>query len=185
MGVWNDVMLRQACEDERLVDPYNPGCINPASIDLCLGGQYRRTHPFWDSYKNSALKDHAQFVEVPLWGEPVDLDIDEFFWLQPGEFVLCHSLETVNIPVRACAFLYSKSSTGRRGLEHLHAGYGDPGFIGQWTWEFQNVSPAPMKLVVGKPLMQMVLLDMAATPQFAYEITGRYMNQTGATPARN
>lgn len=125
MCVWNDEMLRFACEHDRLVDPYNPSCINPASIDLCLGGQYRRTHPLWDDYGRSALRDHEQFVDVPLWGEPIDLNIGESFWLLPNEFVLCHSLETVNIPVTACAFLYSKSSTGRRGLEHLHCLAGD------------------------------------------------------------
>lgn len=184
MGVWSDGMLRQACEVGKLVDPYDPLLLNPASIDLLLGGQHRRAHPFWGTFTGNDPLELTSLSEIPLWGEPVDLLRGESFWIMPGEFILCHSLETVNIPIDACAFLYSKSSTSRKGLEHLHAGYGDPGFSGQWTWELHNVSPAPVRLWVGEPLMQMVLMQMATQPERSYAITGRYMDQVGATPAR-
>lgn len=186
-GVWNDVTLRQACSEQELVTPYDPtlvhkaSLINPASIDLRLGEEYYRTHPFWSDYN---LREPEKVEQVPLWGQAQRVALGESFWLMPHEFVLCHSLETVKIPRNACALLFSKSTTGRIGLEHLHAGFGDPVFNGQWTWELHNVSPKPIRMIVGKPYMQMVLFDMAAEPERTYAETGRYQHQTGATPAR-
>jgi dCTP deaminase len=84
----------------------------------------------------------------------------------------------------ACAELFSKSSTGRIGLEHLHAGWIDPGFRGQLTLEFKNVAPWPILLQPGKRYMQMVVHDLVAPAARDYSQTGRYQNQTGATPAR-
>jgi deoxycytidine triphosphate deaminase len=94
-------------------------------------------------------------------------------------------LEFVNIPDDMAAILYSKSSTGRRGVEHLHAGYGDPGWNNsQWTWEIHNVAPWPIKLEAGKPLMQQVMIRMTEAPLRNYAVTGRYNGQVGPTPER-
>ena len=60
-----------------------------------------------------------------MWDEPVQYKVGDWFWVEPGDFILCHSLETVRIPDTACAFLYSKSSMGRIGLEHAHCLTGD------------------------------------------------------------
>jgi deoxycytidine triphosphate deaminase len=114
------------------------------------------------------------------WDDPL---VFKTYVLWPGRFVLCHSAETTTIPRDAIATLYSKSSVGRDGLEHLHAGYGDQGFEGQWTWEFINVAPWPIILEVGKRYMQLVLME-AEVPMTDYSKTGRYQNQLGPTPSR-
>lgn len=176
MSIWNDERLYMYCTayGAPLVSPFDSNCINPASIDLRLGTSYRLPHPGW------SLRNVTVNVQ---WGEALTIPADGIE-LQPGQFILCCSLETVRIPTDAIAFLYSKSSTGRKGLEHLHAGLGDPGFNGQWTWEFYNVAPWPILLVPGTRLMQMVLEDLTAPAARDYSQTGRYQNQTGATPAR-
>lgn len=164
MSIWNDVLLHDYCNRCNLVQPYDPANVNPASIDLRLGTSYR--------------------LDTDMgWGEELQMP-PEGIWLQPGEFVLCCSMETVQIPCDAVAHLYSKSSTGRQGIEHLHAGLGDPGFCGQWTFELHNVARAPRLLVPGKRYMQMEIIDMIAPPARDYSQTGRYQNQQGATPAR-
>lgn len=38
------------------------------------------------------------------------------------------SIEFIKMPDDMVAILFSKSSAGRIGLEHLHAGFGDPGW---------------------------------------------------------
>jgi deoxycytidine triphosphate deaminase len=98
----------------------------------------------------------------------------------------------VNIPDDTAVLLFSKSSTGRIGLEHLHAGFGDPGWgstinslgtLGsRWTWELHNVAPWPIVLKAGKPLMQQVAIRMTDSPLRNYAETGRYNGQTGPTP---
>lgn len=163
--IWNDQRIAAACNTAPpLVAPFTPECVNPNSIDLRLGMSYRLA--LRDGWSDECFMP-SQGVE--LW---------------PGQFILCCSFETVHIPVDACAFLMSKSSMGRTGLEHLHAGLGDAGFVGQWTWELHNVAPWPILLVPGKRYMQMVVHDLIAPAAQDYSQTGRYQNQVGATPAR-
>lgn len=161
--IWNDAWLLR--RGEKLVSPFDPALVNPASIDLRLGCEYRR----WG---------------LTGWGPQWTAEMGANIYMYPGEFLLCCSLETVNIPLHACAALYSKSSTGRRGIEHLHAGWIDPGFCGQLTWELKNVTPATAVLTVGAPLMQMVVTELVEPAAAGYAVRGRYQGQTGATPAR-
>jgi deoxycytidine triphosphate deaminase len=204
MTAWNDVRYKQ----NPSVSPFEAALINPASVDLRLGNQLRRVHPLWSHLSPSNLRDlcegettlpyrthhllteaemelyvasDSNFDALPKWGE-----VETFAetWLMPGGFVLCSSLETVTVPDDAVALLFSKSSTGRNGLEHLHAGLGDPGFVGTWTWELHNVAPWPIRLEAGKRLMQHIFIRLDAAPLRTYAATGRYQGQQGPTPAR-
>lgn len=172
------------------VMPYNPANVNPASLDLCLGNTIRVTHPIWDTMTEKEMWRHIQqgtIESLPLWDEPQTFDT---FWLFPRRFVLCHSLEFVKIPTNLASELFSKSSTGRIGLEHLHAGWGDCGWGvktekgSQWTFELHNIAPWPIRLEAGKRLMQMVMLEMVRPPRLDYSVTGRYNGQSGPTPAK-
>jgi deoxycytidine triphosphate deaminase len=129
------------------------------------------------------IPDILNEQHMPQWGDAMTMPADGIE-LQPGQFILCCTMETVAIPNDACAALFSKSSTGRIGLEHLHAGWIDPGFVGQLTLEFKNVAPWPILLQPGKRYMQMVVYDLTAPAERDYSMTGRYQGQTGATPAR-
>jgi deoxycytidine triphosphate deaminase len=165
-----------------MVDPYDPACINPSTVDLKLGYEYRRPDKVWDLHDYCGLTVE-KVKKLPTWGEQQIMP-KEGILLLPEEFILCCSLETVCIPVEYNANLYSKSSTGRKGLEHLHAGLIDPGFIGQLTFEFKSNAPWPIVLTPGEKIMQMELRRMEAPPAMDYSKTGRYQHQTGATPAR-
>ena len=154
-----------------------------------LGNTIREPHEIW-SYLSVVdleckIKD-GSIEALQMWGEPFEVTGYCLIPLCKGpDFILGHSLEFVNIPDDMSAILYSKSSTGRRGVEHLHAGYGDPGWHdSQWTWEIHNVAPWPIKLVAGKPLMQQVMIRMTETPLRNYAETGRYNRQSGPTPER-
>lgn len=164
MSIWNDTLLHDYCNRCNLVQPFDPANVNPASIDLRLGTSYRRdTDNGW-----------SDELQMPPEG----------IWLQPGEFILCCSMETVQIPINAIAHLYTKSSTARNGIEHLHAALGDPGFAGQWTLELHNVARSRRLIVPGECYVQMIVADLTAPAACDYSMTGRYQNQQGATPAR-
>jgi deoxycytidine triphosphate deaminase len=203
MTAWNDVRYKQ----HPSVSPFEAALINPASVDLRLGNQLRRVHPLWAHLSPATLDDMCNGKVLPYYAEnlmtseevaayraggcaidalPKWGEVETFTtaWLMPGEFVLCSSLETVTVPDDAVALLFSKSSTGRIGLEHLHAGLGDPGFVGAWTWELHNVAPWPIRLEAGKRLMQHIFIRLDAAPLQTYATTGRYQGQQGPTPAR-
>lgn len=145
------------------ITPFDEACVNPASIDLRLGDEYR-------------------VPEGETWSEPQTIPRSGLHLL-PGSFILCHTLETVKIPNNLVGKLFLKSSAGRRGLEHLHAGYIDPGFEGQLTLELINHWPGTRVLMPGERLLQLTLEECqpCSTP---YGEKGRYQHQTGATPTR-
>lgn len=161
-GIWPDLMIHFLGQ-EGAIDPFDPECVNPASYDLKLG----------NSYRAPAGPDE--------WSEPIEFD--ELI-IQPGGIVLCHSLEYTRLPETVCAKLFLKSSTGRKGLEHLHAGYGDPGFSGQWTFEVINHWPYPRVLKPGERLFQLTFESMAFAPEVHYGMKrdSHYVGQCGPTP---
>lgn len=184
MSVLNDIAIRQWAIDDG-VHPFDNTLVNPASLDLRLGNTIRVPHPVWSTLNESAteyLHAFGLLNLLPKWSDPIEF---ETYLLHPRRFVLCASLEILNIPDDMIALLFSKSSTGRIGLEHLHAGFGDCGWhSANWTWELHNVAPWPIPLVAGKRIMQQVMIKMTDTPLKTYAETGRYNNQQGPTPAR-
>jgi len=186
--IWNDNMIRDWASNGG-VTPFDDNMVNPASLDLRLGDELREPHPIWGQMTREEMNEKiadGSIDDLPKWGEPVKFTK---YYLMPrgmgNHFVLCSSLEFVNIPNDMAALLFSKSSVGRIGVEHLHAGYGDPGWHdSQWTWEIHNVAPWPIPLVPGKPLMQQVMLRMVGQPARTYAVTGRYNHQSGPTPER-
>ncbi len=171
--IWNDRMIRGWAEAGGIT-PYAEECVNPASLDLRLGNSIRVPRKTWALLHGDIVGKKTPPAE--LWQEP---EAFAKFTLWPGQLVLCHSLEFTRIPVTACAMLLSKSSTGRLGLEHLHAGWGDPGFSGEWVFELKNLAPWPIELIAGEKYMQLVLMNMAEQPLRDYDATGRYQGQIG------
>ncbi len=176
--IWNDRRIAEWAQTGG-VTPFAPDLVNPASLDLRLGDHIRIPQQTWALLNGDTVGKKTPAAQ--LWQEP---ETFVTFTLWPGHLVLCHSLEYTRIPPHACAMLLSKSSTGRLGLEHLHAGWGDPGFEGQWVFELKNLAPWPIELIAGECYMQLVIMDMAELPQRDYSQTGRYQGQTGATPHR-
>lgn len=125
MAIWNDRTIIEYCNSSALVAPFDAALVNPASIDLRLGASYRLPHPMWQSSGTRiAVADPAHLATLPTWGDERTMPAEGIV-IAPGQFILCCSMETVCIPVDATAFLMSKSSTGRKGLEHLHCIAGD------------------------------------------------------------
>lgn len=171
--IWNDeAIVRWASAGG--VTPFDPKLVNPASLDLRLGGAIRIAQRSWSLH-------HPEFVTKKTPPAKIWEDAHQFerFVLMPGQLVLCHSMECTHIPDDACAMLLSKSSTGRMGLEHLHAGWGDPGFEGEWVFELKNLALWPIELVAGERYMQLVFMSMTAAPARSYNVTGRYQGQRG------
>lgn len=166
---------------EQLADPFDPANVNPASLDLRLGNQIRVPDPVWKHLSEDALRclmQNGAIDHIPRWTPPFTF---ESRWLMPGDFVLCHSLEHTTLSIDEIGLLFLKSSAGRIGLEHSHAGFGDPSFAGQWTWELSNIAPWPIELKAGERLMQIVVVKLVNAPAKGYDLVGGYQGQTGPT----
>ena len=166
-----DHEIRRLCE-EGMVTPFDdPSLVNPASLDLRLGGQL-----LIESCESPQL--------VPY---PLDQHSEaEPYLLQPGQFVLAQTVETFSLPPTVAAQFVLKSSRAREGANHMLAGYCDPGWSGSvLTMELHcSRQLHPVRLWPGMKIGQMVFHQMAAAPERDYSVTGRYNNDPTVMESR-
>jgi len=168
--------------------PFEQKYVNPSSIDLTVSNKVRvlkyDTYPLWRKVKERlfpSLIINKKSDPNKLWSEEKEF---KTFILKPWQLALFSSVECTSIPDNYAGVLFSKSSVGRIGLEHLHSGFGDAGFSGHWTFELLNVLPYPIEITAGETLLQLVLLTLDKTTEVSYREVGRYNGQTGPTTHR-
>ncbi len=180
--VLSDRSIREEIAKGRLrIDPFDPGLVQPASVDVRLDRVFRvfrvTHHPYID-------------VRQPMEDLTDEVVIDEErpFFIHPGEFVLGSTLETVTLPDDIVAQVEGKSSLGRLGLLiHATAGYVDPGWTGKLTLELSNSAKIPIALYYGMRIGQLSFLRMSTPVERPYgspELGSKYQGQTGPTPSR-
>lgn len=166
-----DFQIRELSRTAGLVEPFDPDMVNPASIDVTLGKQ------IWVEGRVCGPQEtRKRWIEHTIEGE---------FELFPGQFILAHTRELVRIPSKLESIFQLKSSRGREGLNHLLAGYIDPGFCGQITLELQNVNQRhSLFLTEGMRIGQLRFQTLDETPLRTYATIGRYQNDLGAVPSK-
>lgn len=152
--------------------------VNAASIDITLG------YTVWfENYADTAVdlaaKESPSMKSTNIAGSWYDLE--------PGEFILASSREIFNLPNNIAAEYKLKSSLARSGLDHLNAGWADPGWNGSvLTLELHNVLRRhTLILRPGMKIGQMVFFKGSAVPEYAsYATRGSYNGDKAATPSR-
>lgn len=162
------------------IDPYDESNVEPASVDLRLGRVFKRPQPskLTSTKRYVSLSDDESAIEWEAVNSPLHLD--------PGEFVLASTLETVTIPKDLVAHVLGRSSLGRLGISvHQTAGYIDPGFEGQITLELSNHGPSPVELCEGDRICQIVFEELSSSAMKPYgHDDSQYQGQRGPTPSR-
>jgi dCTP deaminase len=165
-----------------IIEPLTPSCIQPASVDLHLDKKLLvfkpQRHPAYIDIRRSP--DHLNDV--------VDLDEDNAFFLNPGEFVLASTLESITLPDDIVGRLEGKSSLGRIGLLiHSTAGYVDPGWQGHLTIELSNVAKLPITLYYKMKIGQISFLGLTSPVDRLYgaaELGSKYQGQIEPTASK-
>ncbi|OGJ49521.1 dCTP deaminase, partial [Candidatus Peregrinibacteria bacterium RIFOXYB2_FULL_32_7] len=89
--------------------------------------------------------------------------------IQPGEFVLGVTMETLKLPDNLVARCEGRSSLGRIGLIiHSTAGFIDPGFEGTVTLEISNINRMPLALYPGMRIGQLAFETMTSPAEVPY-----------------
>lgn len=160
---WEIEQLAQSC---KLIWPYRPEQLNPASYDVTLGSTVMieaQSRP----RGRRVISDDGAWLAVDISEAPL--------MMQPGEFILAHTEEIVSIPSELEAIFCLKSSRGREGYNHALAAYIDPGFVGRITLELKNYSRyRSLPLEVGMRIGQLRFSTMRQLPRRNYSETGRY-----------
>lgn len=202
-GILSDLAIRQAVEAGDIqIDPFNPEQLNITSYDLRLGDQVSVYEPWvaidgaalrsfpecardgghllprdpqneTDTYYNPSVLVHSAKKALPT----LDFKIDpEAGWiLKPGIGYLMHTQERVGTR-KYNPILDGKSSIGRLFIQvHATAGYGDPGFDGQYTLEV--IVQHPIRVYPGMRFCQIRFHTIAGELSKTYDQVGHY---TGA-----
>lgn len=143
------------------LDPFVIDNIQPASIDIRLGDQFRTENGLLFGVRKGLCEA-----------------------LYPNQFLLGHTLEHLSLPAWLAARVEGKSSIGRRGIAiHVTAGFVDPGFEGQLTLELKNMSTTKQfQLWPGMLIAQISfheLSDAARRPYGHPDLGSHYQGQTG------
>src|SRR5574340_994573 len=179
MAVLSDRDIRGALQAGRIrIDPYDPACLQPSSVDLHLDRGFR-------VFRNTRYPYIDVRQPQPDLTELLSVDDDEPFILHPGEFVLGQTLEWVELPDDLVARLEGKSSLGRLGLLiHSTAGYVDPGWKGNLTLELSNVANLPIALYFGMKIGQISFFRLTSPVERPYgskELGSKYQGQSTPT----
>ncbi|MGH2379554.1 MAG: dCTP deaminase [Candidatus Limnocylindria bacterium] len=179
--VLSDRDIRAAIDAGRIgIDPFDPRCLQPASLDVRLDRQFRvfrsSRHAYIDLRKG--VDDITELVTIDA--EP--------FILHPGEFVLGSTLERVRLANDLVSRVEGKSSLGRLGLLiHSTAGFIDPAWDGHITLELSNVNTIPITLYPRMRIGQLSFFTLSSPAERPYgspELGSSYQGQAGPTPSR-
>jgi dCTP deaminase len=179
------------------IDPFNRAHVNPASVDLTLGSEVAVYHQVtsresgWADlaaehggvsngsgvlpYRSASPLD----TKKPLSVRRYTIDPNNGWVLHPGVGYLMHTAERVGtnhyVPI-----LDGKSSIGRLFIKvHETAGFGDPGFNGQYTLEV--TSQFPVIVYSGMRICQIRFHAIQGEVQ-NYQSTGSYTGQLATGP---
>ncbi len=182
ISVLSDGTIRRLVGEGRVrIDPWDPALVQPASVDLRLGGSFRVFH----NHRVAVI----DLADPPTnLTEHVEVADGESFVIHPGEFVLGRTQEWVELPDDIVARIEGKSSLGRLGLiVHATAGFVDPGWKGTLTLEVTNLTRVPILLWPGKPIAQLSFMTLDAPAERPYGSPGlgsHYAGQVDATESR-
>ena len=179
----SDRDIKAEIDTERVrLEPYDPGMIQPSSIDVRLDKFFR----LFDNHKYPVIDPS---LDQPELTRLVEVSSDDGFVLHPGEFVLGSTLETVTLPDDLAARVEGKSSLGRLGLmTHATAGFIDPGFSGHLTLELSNVATLPIILWPGMKIGQLCFFRLSSPAENPYgsaKYGSHYQGQRGPTASRS
>lgn len=159
--ILNDIQIKDHLNKGLRIEPFQTSNLSPASYDLSIGG----------------------FQSINFPDQPhQDIEKDGYVTVLPGESFRASTIEILGFPNFITGEIVSKSSTARKGLFLASPGWIDPGFIGQLTVAMKNETLAPMKLVYGTKMWQ-VIFETCEPAEQAY--TGHYQNSEGVVEDRS
>jgi len=190
-GILSDSAIKQAIEAGNIkIEGWNEAHLNPTSYDLTLGEEVTIYNYFVSAVPSMGSSTstfiHEDRLPLDVRHEPKTtsfrIDKDRGVVLRPGIGYLMHTEEAIwtdkYVPI-----VDGKSSTGRLFMQiHCTAGYGDPGFNGQYTLEVSVVHP--LQVYPGMRIAQIRFHTIAGVVEKPY--AGNYTGQAarGAVPSR-
>jgi len=182
--VLSDVDIKRYIEQGKIkITPdLEPDQFGSCSVDFRLGSEFsvfeHSRYPYIDLKSKVCLQDLMRTVEVPA---------GEAFVLQPREFVLAITHETLDLDRDVLGRLEGRSSLGRIGvIVHGTAGLFDPGWCGKATLELSNLSRVAVALYPGMRICSFTFEQLSSPVAVSYRDKpgNKYAGQTHPLASR-
>lgn len=156
--------------------------IQPASLDVRLGPDFLIIKVGKITHLDPLKRKGKVGFEVEKYTDKYKiLDKKEKFILHPNEFILGCTLEYIKLPNDIAARIEGRSSWGRLGiLIHSTAGFIDPGFCGNITFELKNMGKIPIPLYPGIRMAQLSFFKVKNDTPYK----GKYNESFGVVPSK-
>jgi dCTP deaminase len=159
-----------------------PEQLGSCSVDFKLGNEFNvfehSRNAYIDLRENKGIEGLMKSVMVPA---------GESFILQPREFVLAITEETLELDDDVLGRLEGRSSLGRIGIiVHGTAGLFDPGWAGKATLELSNLGRMPVALYPGMRICSFTFEQLSTPSSVPYrkKAGSKYANQTRPLASR-
>lgn len=119
--------------------------LGSVSVDFRLG----RTFMVFEHSRFSYIDPrHPQSIGDAM--RTIEVEDDEPFIMQPGDFALASTMESLELPADLLGRLEGRSSIARLGITvHSTAAVFEPGWVGTATMELSNLGRMPVALYPG------------------------------------
>ena len=139
--------------------------LGSCSIDFRLGNIFR----IFEHSKYSHIDLRSSF-DINELMRKVEIPDSEAFTIQPGDFVLAATRETLELDDDIMGRLEGRSSLARIGIiVHSTAGLFDPGWVGTATLELGNLGRMPVKLYPGDRICAFTFQQLSSPVQVPYK----------------
>jgi dCTP deaminase len=162
----HDARLAEIASGGLALDPYDPGAVGPASIDLTLGDEIRVLAPGPDPIPIRDDADYRDYTRVERLDRP--------YVLEPGDTIHGITRERITLSGSLVGLLEGRSRFARLGLMiHVTSALVQPGVSNRQVLEMSNVSGHPLEIHAGVRICQLVV--MRAEGEAIYQ--GRFSRQ--------
>lgn len=126
-----------------------------------------------------SLSDQALTTPVKI-SEPNGV-ADGVLIIEPGQFGLLYSAETVHIPDDVIAFISIKASIKFKGVVNVSGFHVDPGYQGRLKFSVYNAGTETVGLGVGQPAFLIWFADLDQPTVDPYSAPHQHVGQEGLT----
>jgi len=178
--VLSDRDIKTAFQNKRIIISPEPDFsvqLGACSVDLRLGNIFR----VFEHSKVPFIDPRHPAPASSLMKEVVVQD-GESFILQPGDFVLATTMESLSLPDDLLARLEGRSSLGRLGIVvHSTASVFEPGWRGVVVMELGNMGRLPVALYPGMRVCALTFEELSSPADIPVhkKKSAKYVGQTG------
>lgn len=158
-------ILKTLIKDKNIISPTPTDFsrIKNGAYELSLGNEVFRTDS--KDKKKEILKEIKEQVSI-----------------NPGQFALLLTEESINIPLDKIAFISIKAGVKLRGLVNVSGFHVDPGFQGKLLFSVYNAGSSPISLEKGEPYFLIWFAELRLVDGEHDRYNGEHKNQDSIPP---